>query len=163
VIMKISFKHIVCCLIISVGARTLHAEDAMYWEGSFGQISLGNLSTQADVKTASASVVLFTTGDCEISGNRTIAAKLSGPGGDSLITEYKLEFDGNGSGNTGAATVDFTAYDTFTSSPVIITHVFSDDEVSITLSVRASNYPNNVANAGSYSASQTLTVSWAGL
>ena len=135
----------------------------MYWVGSFGLISIGNITTQSDIRTASASATLFTSGDCEISADRTIAARLTESGGDSLITEYKLEFDGNGSSNTGGPTVNFAAYDTFISSPVRITHILYDDEVSITLSVRARNNPNNIANAGTYSAAQSLTVSWAGL
>ncbi len=161
--MKISYRHFVCGMIVFLASSTLSAEDAMYWVGGFGPIPIANISTQADIKTASASAVLFTTGDCEISAEHTVAAKLTGPGGDTLVTEYKLEFAGNGSGNTGASTVNFSSYDTFISSPVRITHAIFDDQVTITLSVRAGNYPNNIANAGIYSASQTLTVSWAGL
>lgn len=158
---KIKFRYFICGLVILFSTKTI-AEDSMYWMGNFGEVSLGNLATQSDIKTASASVVLFTTGDCELSANRTIAARLSGEG-DNLITEYKLEFDGNGSSKTGSSTVDYESYDNFISSPLIITHVSFDDQVSITLSVRARNNPNNIANAGNYSATQTLTVSWAGL
>jgi hypothetical protein len=159
---KMSSRYFFCCLIIFITATLLFAEDSMYWVGNFGPISLGHLTTQADIKTASSSTTLFTTGDCEISADHTVAARLSGPAGCTLITEYKLEFDGDGSGKTGAATVDFSTYDTFLASPLRITHVPYDDDVVITLSVRARNNPNNLADAGDYTAAQTLTVHWVG-
>jgi hypothetical protein len=161
--MKMSLRYFFCFLFVLFAAGPMAAEDALYWVGNFNPISLGNLTGQSDVKTAASSATLFTTGDCEISADRTVAARLSGPGSDSLITEYKLEFDGTGSGKTGAAAVDFTTYDTFLASPVRITHVPFDDDVVITVSVRAANYPNNLANAGDYTATQTFTVYWAGL
>jgi hypothetical protein len=156
-------KSLVCCLVLFIFAAGLRAEDAMYWVGNFGPISLGHITSQADIKTAGSTAILYTTGDCEISADRTAAANLTGPGGSTLITEYKLEFDGTGSSKTGAATVDFTAYDTFLSSPLRITHVPMDDDVVVTLTVRAANYPHNLANAGDYTAAQTLTVHWAGI
>ena len=37
-----------------------------------------------------------------------------------------------------------------------------DNDVKVTLSVRAKNYTNQLANASEYTATQTLTVTWAG-
>jgi hypothetical protein len=87
---------------------------------------------------------------------------LSGPGGDTLVTEYKLTFDGDGSSATGASTVDYTSYESFLNPAVSVTHVGGDDAVIVTLYVRAGNYLGDLANSGSYSATQTLTASWVG-
>jgi hypothetical protein len=157
---KLPLVFLACWLIVC--ASRLSAEDAMSWVSNFGPISLGPLTTQAEVKTASSTATLVTTGDCEISADQSSVAQLSGPGGDTLITEYKLECDGDGGTHTGGAMVDFTAYDTFLASPAMIRHVPSDDEVVVTLWVRAKNYPNYLANAGDYTATQTLTVHWTG-
>jgi len=146
---------IVCCPCLVV-AQT------MYWSSSFGPIGLGNISTRSGTLEGSSQAQLEMTGDVEISADNSTTARLSGPGGDTLVTEYKLAFDGDGSSATGAATVDYTSYDSFLSPAVSVTHVGADDAVVVTLHVRAANYPGDLANSGAYSATQTLTASWVG-
>jgi len=41
-----------------------------------------------------------------------------------------------------------------------VTHVDGDGAVNVTLSAKASNETGNVANAGLYTATQTLTAAW---
>jgi len=137
-------------------------EDFMYWESNFASIVLPNITTQSGGQSGGSSITLFTSGDAEISADNTDATRLTEPGGDSLYTEYKLEFDGDGASKTGGPTVDFTSYDSFLNSPVPVTYVPDDNDVEVTLSVRASNYPGQLANAGEYTATQTLTVHWVG-
>jgi hypothetical protein len=74
----------------------------------------------------------------------------------------RFEFDGDGVSKTGGPTVDFTSYDSFLSSPVSVTYVPDDNDVVVTLHARASNYSNQLANAGTYTATQTLTAHWVG-
>ena len=56
--------------------------------------------------------------------------------------------------------VSYTLYSSFLSSASVITHVSGDGAVVVTLSARATNDSGNVADAGNYSATQTLTASW---
>lgn len=137
------------------------AQEFMYWEGNFSGISLGNISTRDAVSTGSCAVTLYTSGDVEISAGT--CTQLTGPGADTLVTEYKLEFDGDGSGSTGGATVDYTPHDSFLSSPAAVTHVGGDDDVLVTLWARGQNPAGQLANAGAYAATVTLTATWAGL
>jgi len=43
-----------------------------------------------------------------------------------------------------------------------VTHIPDDNDVQVTLYVRASNYTDQLADADDYSATQTLTVYWSG-
>jgi len=150
------------CLILICSALLVEGKDSMRWLGGFQVISLQDIQTRTQVSTGSSSITLLTTGNAEISADNTDAARLTEPGGGGLYTEYMLEFDGDGASSTGGTTVDFTSYDSFLTSPAQVTHVLGDDRVTVTLSVRASNYANQLANAGTYSATQTLTASWVG-
>lgn len=134
----------------------------MYWDADFDPISLLSIQTRDQVRQGQSITTLTTTGDAEITADNSTTARLNGPGGDSLYTEYGLNFDGSGTGKTGGENVDFISYDSFLSTPAYITHVTGDNDVEVTLRVRASNYAGEVANAGAYSATQTLTVSWVG-
>lgn len=160
--MKLRVTHIIAsvCLALIYSALLVQGQEQMRWQGSFDTISLPNIQTRDQVSTGSSSIVLNTTGNAEISADNTDAAKLTEPSGDSLYTEYKLEFDGDGVSSTGGTTVDFTSYDSFLTSSAQVTYVFGDKWVTVTLSVRASNYANQLANAGTYSATQTLTAAW---
>ena len=134
----------------------------MNWESNFSSINLGTITVRAEILEGSSTVRLLMTGDVEISADNGATARLSEPGGDILVTEYKLTFDGNGSSATGASTIDYTSYESFLNPAVLITHVVSDDDVNVTLYVRARNQAGDLANSGSYSATQTLTVTWSG-
>ena len=147
---------IIICFPCLVAAQT------MYWSSGFAPIGLSNISTRSSTSEGSSLAQLEMTGDVEISADNTAAARLSGPGGDTLVTEYKLTFDGDGSSATGASTVDYTSYESFLNPAVSVTHVGGDDAVVVTLYVRAGNYLGDLANSGSYSATQTLTASWVG-
>ena len=136
--------------------------DFMYWSGNFAPITLENIGNRDQVRQGSSQITLFTSGDAEISADNSGAAKLTESGGDSLCTEYKLDFDGDGGSKTGGSMVDYTSYDSFLSSPATVTHIPDDNDVQVTLYVRASNYTGQLADAGEYTATQTLTVHWSG-
>jgi hypothetical protein len=53
-------------------------------------------------------------------------------------------------------------YDSFLITPAYVTHIPDDNDVKVTLSVIVSNYAGELANAGTYTATQTLTVHWVG-
>jgi hypothetical protein len=160
--MKLRVPHIIVVILILLCLPLFMGADFMYWSGNFSPIALGNIGNRDQVCQGSSQVTLFTSGDAEISADNTDAARLAEPGGDSLYTEYKLEFDGDGVSKTGGSTVDFTGYDLFLSSPATVTHIPDDNDVQVTLYVRASNYTGQMADAGNYSATQTLTVYWIG-
>lgn len=146
-------------------SASLPAGDFMYWEHpNFNVIAIPNISSKNQMCESSSSLILHTSGDAEIMADNSTAAQLS-CGGDTLITEYKLSFDGDGSTKTGGADTSYETYDNFLKSHATIRHVSvpDDNDVVVTLSVRASNYPSDVADAGNYAATQTLTVVWDGL
>jgi len=161
--MKLTISHIVVVVIVALICFTqLSGQDFMYWEDDFEPIILDDLTARDGVSEGEAQVKLFTSGDAEISADNTDAAKLTEPGGDTLYTQYKLKFDGKGISKTGGSSVSFTSYDSFLSTPAYVTYVPDDDDVKVTLSVKASNYDGQLANAGTYTATQTLTVHWVG-
>lgn len=138
----------------------------MEWASSFPSPSIpSEMTAQADVLTGTATTTLYTNGNVTITadnGDYACMKENSGNGPDYLITEYGLEYDGDGSTATGGAAVGWTSYDTFLSTPSLVTHVAGDGAVQVTLKVRISNRPGNMANSGSYYAYQTITASWAG-
>lgn len=160
--MKLALTHIIVVILILICFPLLMGADFMYWSGNFSPITLQNIGNRDQVRQGNSQITLFTSGDAEISADNSDAARLTKSGGDSLYTEYKLEFDGNGTSETGGSAVDFTSYDSFLSSPATVTHIPDDNDVQVTLYVRASNYTGQLADAGDYSATQTLTVHWAG-
>jgi hypothetical protein len=97
----------------------------------------------------------------EISADHSTEAQLSSAG-DTLVTEYRLTFDGDGSSKTGRTDTDYKTYDIFLTPAADVTYVADDNDVVVTLHVKASNYANDLANAGTYTAKQTLTVHWVG-
>jgi hypothetical protein len=158
--MKMSSRYLICCLIVFVAAVPIPAEDSMYWDGDFGDIAL-HLTTRTIPVEENATITLYTTGDVHISANNSGTAARLTRGSDFLITEYRLVYDSSG-GTTGSE-VPYTAYNLFLATPSDVTHAPGDDEVQVTLWVRASNQPGNVADAGDYTATLILTTSWAGL
>jgi hypothetical protein len=87
---------------------------------------------------------------------------------DALVTKYKITTDGDGDPYTGAtlgaigasSSTTWTDYDQFIATPLAITHVNTDGNVEVTLWVQASNDTDNVADAGLYTATQTITAAW---
>ena len=134
----------------------------MLWDGNFSPITLSNITTREGIVEGSSTTTLQLTGDVELSADNTNTARLSEAGGDFLITEYKMTFDGNGVSDSGASNIDYTPYNSFLNPSINITHIGGDDYVDVTLYVRASNQAGNLANAASYSATQTITASWVG-
>lgn len=140
---------------ISVTVNTV-----MEWAGNFANISLTAISAQADTPEGSQVQTLYTNCNLEISADNTTASQLSSAT-DILVTKYQLSYDGDGVTATGGTDVGtWTDYDTFLATPSAVTHVDTDGAVDITLYVQASNPAGRVADAGSYTATQTLTASW---
>ena len=142
----------------------------MYWTSeNFDPISLPNITSQNSQVSDTSSLTLTTSGDAEISANNTASgpAELSCTT-DTLVTEYKLTFDSVG-GTTGVGTgedggTEWQLYSVFltTGTEGDVTHVPDDNDVEVTLYVRASNNPDEVSDSDTYNATQTLTVTWVG-
>ncbi len=137
------------------------ASSFMNWDSNFGPIALADITGQNQLSEGSSTVNLSLNGDAEISADNSTTAQLSSAT-DMLVTEYRLTFDGNGSSATGAPDTSYETYDQFLTTPVSINYKNNDDDVLVTLHARASNYSNDVADAGNYTATQTLTVHWIG-
>ena len=161
--MKLRATHTIVVLILVLVCTSLliQAASFMYWDSNFGPIALSSITSQNQVSEGSSSTNLSTTGDCEISADNSTAAQLSSAT-DTLVTEYKLTFDGDGSSATGAPDTTYETYGQFLTTPVSVNQTGSDEDVVVTLHARASNYTNDLADAGAYTATQTLTVHWVG-
>lgn len=133
----------------------------MYWDSDFGPIALANITGQNQVSEGSSTVNLIFDEDIEISADNSTTAQLSSAT-DTLVTEYRLTFDGSGTSSSGAPDTSYETYDQFLTTPVFINHKNNDDDVLVTLHARTSNYSNDVADAGNYTATQTLTAHWIG-
>ena len=163
-----SNKHfVVMVLAIITLPQIICAVNEYVW-GTFNPatISLTNISKQSDVREGSSTITLTISGadpEAVITADNTTAAQLSN-GTDTLVTEYKLTFDGDGtSGSGGTSMTEYVAYDTFLSDGLHIQQAGGDTNVQVTLHVQASNRPNEVSDAGDYTATQTITVTWDGL
>ena len=135
----------------------------LHWEGfaNFGPIALENIGNRNQVREGYSSLNLTLNGNATISADNSAAAQLTHTtSGDTLVTEYKLTFDGDGDPNTGGETVDWTPYNDFLTTPSDVTYFTGDEDVEVTLHVRASNAAGTLADAGTYTATQTLTASW---
>jgi hypothetical protein len=145
----------------ATAAVTCTVDGLMEWAGNFSAVNLANITAQGTVVTASGTATLYTNGDVHITADTSTDAQLTKVAGtDVLVTEYRLEYDGDGDPDTGGATVDYTEYDDFLDTPSVVTHAPGDGAVVVTLRVRASNEAGQVADAGNYAATQTLTASW---
>lgn len=145
----------------------------MEWAGNFTDIAIAeHITEQDDQVEGTGTATLYTNGDVTLSADNTTDpnnAQLT-DGTDFLVTEYKLSTDGDGTNNTGATAAAIAAsgsdawtnYTAFLSTALAVTHVSQDGAAVATLSVRASNDTGNVADSGSYTATQTITASWAG-
>jgi len=144
---------------------TVTVDEIIEWDvvvnaGNFETIELANITNQGDAPEASKSLVLYTNCNLNITADHTAAAQLTKTT-DTLVTEYKLAYDKNGTNGTGGTDVAvWTDYTTFLGAGSAVTHVTLDGAVNVTLSARASNDAGNVADAGAYTATQTLTATF---
>ena len=151
------------CATAAVAAACLANSSFMNWESArFGAITLADITTRNGVSTGSAPLGLDMNGDVQITADNSANARLSGPNGAALQTEYALSFDGNGLSSSGAPNVPYAAYSAFLNPSVRITHIPGGDLVHVTLSVRATHPPGVTMDAGAYAATASLTVSWIG-
>ena len=147
------------CLVLFCSSL-LSGADYIEWVGNFDAINLTTMDMQDSQPSGSSTINLLTSVHVSISADN--AAQLDN-GTDNLVTEYKLTFDDAG-GTTGVDTPDWELYDAFLTigNEGDVTYVADDNEVEVTFYARASNPAGRVADAGSYSTTQTLTASWAG-
>jgi hypothetical protein len=139
---------------ISVTVSTI-----MEWAGNFAAIDLGAITSASDAPEGSETQTLYTNCNLEIIADNTISARLTSTT-DSLVTKYKLSYDGDGSTETGGTDVlIWTDYSTFLSPASAVTHVAADGAADVTLYVQATT-GSMVRDQGAYSAIQTLTASW---
>jgi hypothetical protein len=135
--------------------------DIVEWsDDSFSAIDLGNLTAENREVSGSASLVLYTNRDVQIIADNTNAARLSKDAVHNLVTQYKLEYDAAGTGQTGGRTAGWNNYDRFLTSSSQITHVSGGGAVEVILSVRAFKNTARAGESGRYTARQTLTVCW---
>lgn len=134
------------------------------WAGNFTDIDIAEeLTEQNDEIVGSGTATLWTNGNVTITTVGGAPAQLTADvGTDDLVTEYQMAYDGDGASATGGATVAYDDYTTFMvgGNASAVTHFAGDGAVVLTLSVRASHDNNNVANAGVYSAIQTIVATW---
>jgi len=144
--------------------------DIVEWSNdSFSAINLENLTAQMHEVEGSASLVLYTNKDVQIFADNSDAAQLSKDSMHTLVTQYKLQYDGGGTDQTGGRTTGWSDYDCFLINGSQVTHVPGDGAVEVILSVRAyrNTAPvssvedrNGGAVSGDYTARQTLIVCW---
>lgn len=162
--MKPIVNHIAVVAIIFVCPPLLLGADYMYWDdGHFATIALDKIQTRDQVREGSSSLAIFLNVNAEISADNTgTDAQLThATSGDTLVTEYMLSFDGDGEGSaTGGTPTSYQSYEQFLTLPAAIKYIADDNDVTVTLHVRASNFEGKLADAGAYTATQTLTVSW---
>jgi hypothetical protein len=122
----------------------------------------GHITAQGDIREGSVVITLDVNGPLEanITADNSTTAQLH-HGSDTLVTEYRLSFSGNGVTKTGGSDTSYETYDSFLkATPANIKYVPGHDTVDVTLYVRASNVADNVADRGLYTATQILTVTW---
>lgn len=135
------------------------AEIVEWSELSFPEIDLGVLTARNKQATSDAALTLYTNGDVTIIADNSNSAELSfGP--HTLLTEYKLKFDGSGIEQTGGKPTEWCSFNTFLKEGASIVHIPTDGAVEIILSVKASIEKICPENSGQYNAIQTLTVCW---
>jgi len=138
-------------------------EEIAEWSGNYSTIQLPDVTDQSSY-TADANAVLklYMNADVKITGNASAQLKKDGTDSDNvLVTEYKLTFDGDGETATGVASpTDWRPHNTFATGGETVTFVSKDGEVDVRLHVRAKNVVGELADAGTYSITQTLTIAW---
>jgi hypothetical protein len=142
---------------------TVTVNAIMEWSAaSYADIALAVITSTTQTPDGFRDFTLYTNCNCEISADNTTAAQLENEGAstDTLVTKYKLLYDGDGVTATGGTDIGtYTDYNTFLSTASAVTHVDGDGVVVITLWAQASS-GGQVRDAGSYRATQTLTAAW---
>ena len=148
---------------------TVTVDEIVEWAAAnFATIAITpNITAQADTPDASQSLVLYTNCDVDITADNTGPALLThnGPSLDTLVTEYKLDYDVEADGaDTWGVPKDWALHNLFlaggASTASVVTHETLDGAIEVTLSARASNATGTLADAGAYHAHQTLTATW---
>lgn len=147
-------------------AISVTVDSIVEWEGAnFAALAPDNVTSQAHAPTDSATYTLWTNSNVVLTARNTDIAELTHERGeaheDALVTKYMIAFDGDGTAATGGTdSADWVLYSSFLNPGVAITHVNTDGAVEITLSVQATNNPDNVEDTGLYEAEQQLTATW---
>lgn len=135
--------------------------DIVEWSDTdFPPIKLPDLTPENSQVSGNTSLVLYANADVTITADNSDAAQLSKDALHRLVTEYSLEYDAAGAGQTGGSTVAWTDYDSFLSKGSTVNHIPGDGAVEVILSVRTAYDRNAPPASGDYSAVQTLTVCW---
>jgi len=138
----------------------------MEWQSDFNDIALTTITAQGDTPEDSDSIRLYTNGNVSITAQNGVAARLDhDTTDDTLVTKYKIAFDAAAGpdtyGTPGAKGATYQTYDQFLNgTAATVTHSTDDGSIVVTLYVQASNDPFELADAGDYSALQTLTAAW---
>ena len=150
--------------VVTCTVATIVEWDNVVNAGNFLSIVIPDITDQATSRSNSRMLVLYTNGDLNITADDSNDAQLIErvTSNDTLVTEYKLEYDGDGATETGGTNVPWALYNAFipSGSGSAVTHYTLDGAVEVTLFARASNDTGNVADAGAYTALQTLTATW---
>jgi len=161
----------VICLAMAIGvmaqplddtatcAISVTVDNIMEWSGAFLDIELLTMATQDAAPTGTQTTTLYTNGNVDITADNTDNSQLTKTT-DTLVTSYSLAYNGNGVAATGGSSVAYTVHSSFLSSASVVTHVSLDGAVDVTLGAMAQHDAGNVADAGDYTATQTLTASW---
>jgi len=139
--------------------QSITPDNIMEWSSNFPAIPLPTITTQSAAPTGTQSITLYTYGNMNIAADNTNASQLTKTT-DTLVTSYSLTYDGDGVTATGGSSVGYTVYSSFLTTASVIKHIPLDGAVVVTLGVKAENDAGNVADAGDYKATQTLTASW---
>jgi len=181
---------VICVMVISYNPKPAFADDPgddsatcaisvtvdsiIEWEGAaFDAIDLdaqsgeAPITAQADNPEGTSAYTLWTNCNVELSADNDADAQLD-DGTDVLVTKYKIATDGDGDPDTGADSDAVTAsgsdvyalHNLFLATALDITHVNTDGNVEVTLSVEATNDTDEVSDSGSYTATQTITAAW---
>ncbi|MCX5633236.1 MAG: hypothetical protein NTW93_06155 [Phycisphaerae bacterium] len=180
--MRLINRHIVSVVLALTFLSTVicDAEKAYKWQSNFPNIDLDAQSEDApivehaDAPEGSATITLdivdINVTEAVITADHTTNEPQLHCATDTLVTEYMLSFDGDGSSKSGptveavaaSGSNTYKTYDTFLSIPLVITYANNDNDIQVTLHVKASNNEDKVADSGNYEATQTLTVAWGG-
>lgn len=156
-------------------AVTVTVDSFVEWDGNFTAIDLdaqeASISLQAHSPEGTSTFTMWTNVNTTLTADNvgtTAQLEEDGGGTDLLTTKYKLSADGDGSTTTGdtAASISsngsdvFEVHSTFLTPGLAIVHIALDGATEITLEVEATNPADEAANAGTYSATQTITATW---
>ncbi|MHC4658461.1 MAG: hypothetical protein ACYS83_04690 [Planctomycetota bacterium] len=135
--------------------------DIVEWSDTdFPPIKLPDLTPKNSRVCGSSSLVLYTNANVTITADNSDSAQLSKDALHKLVTEYSLEYDAAGVGQTGGGTVTWSDYDSFLRKGSTVKRFPGDGAVEVILSIRASHDGKSPFTSGDYTATQTLTVCW---